>query len=106
MLGLGTFTFLILIYFFRIFLGFIFLIILKINNESNFTKQIYRIIISGLFFNSILSMSIEGFIDFNIFGYLNIKTAEFTMSGEQLGLGLGVFTLSLSGFILPFTILC
>ncbi len=74
--------------------------------ENSYINKIYRTVISGLFFNTILSMAIEDFIDFNVFGYLNIRTAEFTMSGEQLGFGFGVFSLSLSGFILPITILC
>ena len=46
-------------------------------------------------------MSIEGLIEFIIYGYLNTKTAEFTMNGEVLGFGFGVFSLSMSGAILP-----
>jgi hypothetical protein len=46
-------------------------------------------------------MSIEGFIDFVIFGYLNIKTREFTLNGEISGFSFGVFTLSMSGLVLP-----
>lgn len=74
-------------------------------DHIGFVKKFYKIIFDDLFFNSIMSMSIEGFIDFIIFGYLNIKTAEFTMNGEQLGFGLGVFSVSLSGFILPIVII-
>jgi len=59
----------------------------------------------NLFFNPILSMSIEGFFDFIIFGYLNMRTAEFTMSGEILGFCFGIFSLSASGLILPSTII-
>jgi hypothetical protein len=50
-------------------------------------------------------MSIEGFFDFMIFGYLNIKTAEFTLDGEILGFGFGIFSLLVSGFVLPVTII-
>jgi hypothetical protein len=49
-------------------------------------------------------MSIEGFFDFMIFGYLNMKTAEFTLSGEILGFIFGIFSLLSSGLILPFAI--
>ena len=49
----------------------------------------------------ILALSIEGFLEFIIFGYLNFLTAEYTLSGEQLGIGLGVLSLTLSGLIFP-----
>ena len=50
-------------------------------------------------------MSIEGFIDFVIFGYLNIKTREFTLNGEILGFSFGVFTLLMSGLALPLVLI-
>jgi len=46
-------------------------------------------------------MAIEGFFDFMIFGYLNMRTAEFTTSGEILGFMFGIFSLLNSGIILP-----
>jgi len=52
-----------------------------------------------------LSLAIEGFIDFCIFGYLNIITRELTLNGEIIGFALGAFSLSMSSFILPLTIL-
>ena len=50
-------------------------------------------------------MSIEGFFDFMIFGYLNLKTAEFSMSGEILGFGFGTFSITMSGVVLPTAII-
>ena len=50
-------------------------------------------------------MSIEGFFDFMIFGYLNMKTAQFTTNGEILGFGFGIFSLLTSGLILPITLI-
>ena len=50
-------------------------------------------------------MAIEGFFDFIIFGYLNLKTAEFTLNGEILGFRFGIFSLLTSGLILPLTII-
>ena len=49
-------------------------------------------------------MSIEGFFDFMIFGYLNMKTAEFTLNGEIWGFIFGIFSLLSSGLILPLAI--
>ena len=50
-------------------------------------------------------MSVEGFFDFMIFGYLNMKTAEFTTNGEILGFSFGIFSLLTSGLILPITLI-
>lgn len=52
-----------------------------------------------------MSLAIEGFIDFCIYGYLNMVTAENNMNGKILGFLFGVFSLSMSGLILPLTIL-
>ena len=104
MLGLATFSFLILIYLFRVVLSLLLMIAVKIFKGKYNTRKIYKIISKDLFFNYILAMSIEGLIDFIIFGYLNIITAEFTINGEKLGFGFGLFSLTTSGFILPITI--
>jgi hypothetical protein len=46
-------------------------------------------------------MAFEGFFDFIICGYLNMKTALFSFNGEILGLIFGIFSLFTSGFLLP-----
>ena len=56
-------------------------------------------------FYPILSMSVEGFFDFMIFGYLNMKTAVFNLNGEILGIIFGTFSLMMAGIILPVTII-
>ena len=50
-------------------------------------------------------MSVEGFFDFMIFGYLNMKTAIFNLNGEILGIIFGTFSLMMAGIILPFAII-
>ena len=49
---------------------------------------------------------IEGFIDFTIFGYLNLITAEYMLNGELIGLGLGSFSILMTVIILPIVIIC
>jgi hypothetical protein len=56
-------------------------------------------------FNPIISMSVEGFFDFIICGYLNMKTASFNLSGEILGFCFGIYSLLASGFQLPLIII-
>jgi hypothetical protein len=49
-------------------------------------------------------MSIEGFFDFMIFGYLNMKTAKITTNGEFLRFSFGIFSLFVSGLTFPITL--
>ena len=101
MLGLATFTFLIVIYFVRVILSIFLKILIWIFGGRFNIKEIFKKVSDNIFFNTILAMSIEGLIEFIIYGYLNFKTADFTLNGEVLGFGFGVFSLSMSGFILP-----
>ena len=101
MLGLATFTFLIILYFARVVLSLIMKILMIIFKGKFFTKKIYRIVSSEIFFNTILSMSIEGLVEFIIFGYLNTITREYTLNGEILGFLFAAFSLVMAGLILP-----
>ena len=105
MLGLATFTFLIIIYFIRVFLSFFMKILVLIFGGRFYTKKLYKMVSKEIFFNKILAMSIEGFIEFIIFGYLNTKTREQTMNGEILGFAFGTFSMYMSGMILPLVLL-
>jgi hypothetical protein len=105
MLGLATFTFLIIIYFIRVFLSFFMKILVLIFGGRFYTKKIYKMVSKEIFFNTILAMSIEGFVEFIIFGYLNTKTRELTMNGEILGFAFGTFSMYMSGMILPLVLL-
>ena len=54
MLGLATFTFLIIIYFIRVVLSLIMKILMTVFKEKFYTKKIYKKISSEIFFNTIL----------------------------------------------------
>jgi hypothetical protein len=101
MLGLATFTFLIIIYFIRVSLSLIMKILVIIFKGKFYTKKIYKKVSSEIFFNTILQMSIEGLIEFIIFGYLNTITRQNTMNGEILGFIFGTFSMYMAGLILP-----
>ncbi len=105
MLGLSTFTFLIILYFIRVVLSLLMKILMTIFRGRFYTKKIYKKVSSEIFFNTILAMSIEGLIEFIIFGYLNTVTREFTMNGEILGFTFGTFSMYMSGLILPFVLI-
>ena len=50
-------------------------------------------------------MTIEGLIDFIVFGYLNIITREYTLNGEIMGFAFGTFSISISGIVLPLSLI-
>ena len=106
MLGLGTFTFVIIIYFIRVILSLLMKLIMWMTKEKYYTKYLHNKITGKIFFNAALEFTIEGFIDFTIFGYLNLKTAEYILNGELIGLGLGIFSITMSLIIFPFIIIC
>jgi hypothetical protein len=58
----------------------------------------------GLFFNQILSMTIEGYIDILINGFLNILTKDISTNGEILGLMMAIFCLFLTLNFLPISL--
>ena len=101
MQGLATFTFLIIIYFTRVILSLFMKILVCIFRGRFFTKEIYEKVSEDIFFNTMIEMTIEGFIEFIIFGYLNTTTREFTLNGEIFGFSFGIFSLSMSGLIFP-----
>ncbi len=88
-----------MIYFSTVILSFIMRILVCIFRGRFYTKEIYKKVSKDIFFNIILS--IEGFIEFIKFGYLNITTRKSTLNGEILGFSFGIFSLSMSGLILP-----
>ena len=55
----------------------------------------------GLFFNTIISMTIEGFIEFIVYSVLNIYTFSFQTNGEILGFVISVFCLFCSIIFVP-----
>ena len=107
--GMKTLTFVLLLYFTRVFLslctGF-FVACLKCKNK--YLKRVHYFLIERIFFNQIIRISMEAYYEFFLIGYMNYQTAEFTFNGEKLGVIQTIFCLfmilivltSLSIFIL------
>jgi hypothetical protein len=62
-------------------------------------------LIKGLFFNVIISMTLEAYIEFIIYGFLNLYTMDGKMSGEILGLIFSLFCIFLAIIFLPISFL-
>ena len=59
---------------------------IKVTDEKFINKQIYQKLLKGLFFNSILSITLESFLEQIIYGFLNIYYRDKSTNGEILGL--------------------
>ena len=74
-LGLSTLSFAILIYFLRYLLILPAFINLKATKGKYGSKKIFKYIKKGLFFNDIIVISLEGFLEFFVYGIINYKGA-------------------------------
>jgi hypothetical protein len=74
------------------------------DKKSKFGKRvlwIYLIVSKDIFFNQILGLSLEAYIEFYINSLLNIQTADFSTNGEWLGISLSYFTAIIIHGVLP-----
>ncbi len=92
-LGLGTLTVYLLNYLLQVFLAILLKFILMISGEKFIKKELFDKFIEGLFFNKILTMTFEGYVDFLIEGFLNIYTFNTSTNGEILGLIISIICL-------------
>ncbi len=76
-----------------------------ITGEKFIKKNILRKLLKGLFFNSILSMSMEGYIEFLVYGILNICTRDTSTNGEILGMIFAFMCIFLASLFLPSAII-
>ena len=58
-----------------------------------------------LFFNNIITITLEGFFDFVICGIINIYTQDVSTNGEVLGIILSYFCIYMSVIYIPLTLL-
>jgi hypothetical protein len=83
------------LYFTRVILILIFILILKVAGKDCYGKKVKKILrfsVEGLFFNQILRISLEAFIEFYLIGIMNLYTLEFKLSGEILASALTFFS--------------
>ncbi len=75
-----------------------------ISGEKYIKKKLLNKTISGLFFNQILSITIEGYIDILIHGILNIYTIDTSTNGEVLGFIFAILSIFLTLNLLPISL--
>ena len=84
-LGLGSTAIYIFIYFFNVLIVLILMLYIRITNGKFGGHWLLEKTIKGLFFNIILSMTMEGFFEFIIYSFLNFYSIDSTLNGEVLG---------------------
>ncbi len=99
-LGLGTISVYLLAYFAQVIFAMLVKIFKRITDKKFIKKSLLKKLIAGLFFNSILSMTMEGFLEFIVFGFLSIYARDTTTNGEILGLIFGFICISLVVFLI------
>jgi hypothetical protein len=101
---LGTLAFIVYLYltrvFFTLLLG-LFIVATKEKFCGKTLKKLCKFLANGIFFNQILRISLEAYIEFYLIGMMNLYTAEFKMSGELLGVMLTFVALSMIFCVLP-----
>jgi hypothetical protein len=64
-------------------------------------KKLYKFLADGIFFNQIIRICFEAYIEFYLIGILNLYTAEIKMSGELIGILLTFVALIMIFCVLP-----
>ena len=98
--GLGTVSIYMLAYFVQVALAIILKMFIKVTGEKYINKQLYQRLFKGLFFNSILSITMESFLEFIVYGILNTYYRDASTNGEILGLVFAFICIFLVFFLL------
>ena len=91
--GMGSMIIFLFIYFVQVVFALHLLIFILITGNKFIKINLQKNILKGIFFNQIISLTIEGLLEFIIYGFLNIYTKDFSMNGEIMGFCIGIFCL-------------
>lgn len=99
--GLGSATIYLFLYFFQIILVVLLKVVMMLTGECFVKKNYFNKLIKNLFFNTLISLTMEGFLEFVVYAFLNIYTKDFTLNGEILGFIIAVFCAFCALIFLP-----
>ena len=99
--GLGSATIYLFLYFAQITLVVIMKIVVFFTGNEFIKEHHIEKVIKGLFFNTLISLILEGLIEFIVYSALNIFTKDFTLSGEILGFLISIISLFCAFIIIP-----
>jgi hypothetical protein len=96
--NLGTMYLTLMVYLFQVVFTICLAIVYKTTGKG---EKLLRKMESSLFFTGILVMSIEGYMEFYITGYIQVTNPVFTTFGESHAVYLGWFLLVIAFVFLP-----
>ena len=105
MTGLGSATIYLFAYFAQCIIVLILKIIINISGERFIKKKYFEVIIKDLFFNTLISLTLEGFLEFIVVSILNFQTIDLTLNGEVLGCLIMSFCLFCSMIFVPLALI-
>ncbi len=76
-------------------------IFVLITGEIYLKKKVLQLLMKGLFFNTILTLTMEGFFELLVNGILNIYTRDTSSIGEILGFALSIICIFLTVIFVP-----
>jgi len=72
-----------------------------ITGEIYLKKKVLQLLMKGLFFNTILTLTMEGFFELLVNGILNIYTRDTSTIGEILGFAFSIICIFLTVIFVP-----
>jgi len=82
-----------------------FLLLWPLMKCSKHAKKAYDYILKDLWFNQILTIMIDGYMEILVSGYLSFKEPIMTKSGEYISYGTGIYVTILALVILPIVLI-
>ena len=104
-LGLGSGSIYLIIYFLIIILICLIKFFILITKGKFGGQNLIKKLIKGLFFNAIISMTMEGYFEFLVFGIINAYTADLNSIGDILGITTAGFCLLMAIIAIPIALL-
>ena len=98
---MGSATIYLFLYFAQIILVVILKIIVFFTGHEFIKERYIKIVLKGLFFNTIITLTIEVLLEFIVFSALNLYTYDFTLNGEILGFLISIFSLLFAFIFVP-----
>ena len=80
-------------------------IIIKFTGERFIKKKYFNFLVKDLFFNSLISLTMEAFLELIIYSFLNLYTIDLSINGEVLGFLFMAFCLFSSIMFVPLALI-
>jgi hypothetical protein len=103
--GLGSTFIYLFIYLAMMIIYLVLKLFTYITRERFLKYKILKKIFKGLLFETIISLTLEGLIEFLVYSFLNIYTKDFSLNGEILGFIFSIICLYLAAIFVPLALI-